>query len=407
MDDIIISSENKDSHLKDVEAVFSKLQEYGLKLRKNKCKFFLSSVEYLGYRIDADGIRPLEEKVAAIKDAPAPTNQSELRSYLGLLTFYSRFLKDLSTVAAPLNELLGKKPWHWSHKEQNAFQMTKNLLLNSDALIHYDPTKQLYLQCDASAYGVGVVLSHRIDNIDRPIAFASRSLSQAQKKFSQLEKEGLAIIFGFRKFKEYVFGHRFIIITDHLPLISLFSLSKPFPQHAAARIQRWILELTSYDYGIEYRRTNEHGNCDALSRLPLPKYVNDGEGEVHALFFNDIVDTAVTSKNIRFQSSRDKLLSEVIVYVMHSDWPVHISNAIQPYFQRRNELSTVQGCLLWGRRVIIPSSLRSRILDELHESHMGIVRTKSLARSYVWWPNIDRDIEDLCNRCAVCLSTRK
>lgn len=405
LDDIIVASSTADEHLRQLEKVFSTMQKYGLRLRESKCQFFQTSVEYLGYHIDREGIRPLDEKLKAIKEAPRPRNQSELRSYLGLLTFYARFLNNLSTVAAPLNKLLGKSPWQWSKTEEDAFENTKSLLLNSKLLIHYDPSKRLYLQCDASPYGIGIVLSHHIDNTDRPIAFASRSLTAAQRNWSQLEKEAFAIIFGLRKFREYIYGNRISIITDHLPLIGLFGSSKPFPERAAARIQRWALELSGYEYDIEYRRSTEHGNCDALSRLPLPQCHNDGEGEVHALLFHDVIDTAITSKRVRIETSRDRILSDVYSFISQG-WPSQVNVELQSYFQHRNELTISQGCILWGRRVIIPCKLRSRILEELHESHMGIVRTKTLARSYVWWPNIDKDVEQMCNSCAVCQQQR-
>lgn len=405
LDDIIIASTSESEHLNQLHTVLSKLQSAGFRLRREKCSFFQTSVEYLGYHIDDRGLKPLEDEVKAIKAAPVPRNQGELRSYLGLLTFYSRFLKNLSTVVAPLNKLLGKVPWRWTTEENSAFQKSKDLLLHSDLLIHYNPSDMIFLQCDASAYGLGVVISHRVDGHDRPIAFASRSLTTAQKNYSQLEKEALSIIFGLRKFREYLFGNRFTIITDHQPLLGLLGPGKPFPEKAAARIQRWALELSSYDYSLEFRATTKHANCDALSRLPLPDHIKDGENEVHSLFFAEVSDTALTSTRVKVETGRDLLLSQVLTFIS-SGWPQNVPEDLKPYHLHKDELSVVQGCLLWGRRVVIPFSLRSRVLQELHETHMGIVRTKALARSFVWWPNIDKAIAQLCNSCTTCQMVR-
>ena len=171
---------------------------------------------YLGHRIDNIGLHPLPEKVEAVQRAATPTDTVRLKSYLGLLTFYSKFLPDLSTVAAPLNRLLSPKvSWQWTDKEESAFIATKHLLLSSKVLVHYDPDRELYLQCDAFSYGVGAVLSRRCQGEDGPIAFASRSMTPSQKKYSQLDKEALAIHFGLRRFHQYLYGRHFTIITDH------------------------------------------------------------------------------------------------------------------------------------------------------------------------------------------------
>ena len=405
LDDLIIFGSSLEDHLKNLEAVFDGLRSVGLKLRRDKCEFLRKSVSYLGYQIDESGVHPTEGKVEAIVRAPAPSNAKELRSYLGLLSFYSRFLPNLSTVAASLNRLLGDVPWIWSEDEQQAFENTKHLLLSSQLLVHFDPEKELYLQCDASAYGVGVVLSHRIEGRDRPIAFSSKSLTQAQRNYSQLEKEGLAIIYGLRRFHHYLYGRTFTIITDHKPLLGIFGEKKLLPDRAAARVQRWALELACYSYRLQFRRTEDHGNCDALSRLPQLSTIEDADNVVHSLFLDEVVDSTVTAKTIGRETTANGILQRVRDYVI-SQWPVTIDRDLQPYKDRENELSVCQGCLIWGNRVIIPPSLRSQVLRELHEGHLGIVRTKALARSYVWWPNLDKDIENHCASCETCLQTR-
>ena len=225
-----------------LEVVLQRLEEANLRLNFGKCFFLRPKLEYLGHVIDAQGIRPTEEKTQAIRDA---TNVTELRSFLGILNYYGKFLPNLSTKLYPLHTLLGKKTkWVWDKPQQDAFQMAKEALQANPLLVHYDPSKPLILACDASQYGIGTVLSHIMDNgEERPIAYSSRTLNAAEKRYSQLEKEGLAIVSGVKFFHNYIYGRHFTIQSDHKPLSFLFHENKGIPQHASARVQRWALTL--------------------------------------------------------------------------------------------------------------------------------------------------------------------
>ena len=211
------------------------------------------SVTYLGYRIDANGLHPVHEKMKAIQDAPEPRNVTELKSYLGLLSYYSRFLLNMSSNLAPLNQLLHKQAeWVWEGKEKQAFQLSKQLLLSSQTLAHFD--LDIVLTYDASAYGIGAVLSHRLsDGTEKPVGFASRTLSTVEKKYSQTEKEDLAYIFGVNGFRSFLYGHCFSLITDHKPLQSLLGENKPVPVQGSGRIQCWALTIASFEYILEFR----------------------------------------------------------------------------------------------------------------------------------------------------------
>ena len=183
LDNILISGANEAEHLQNLEEILQRLQTRGIKVRLDKCRFLQQSVEYLGLKIDATGLHPTPNKIQVIVDAPEPSNLSELKSYLRLLNYYGRFLSNLSTMVQPLNQLLCKgQRWSWSSECAKAFQDTKQALVDSPAFVHYDATKPLQLACDASSYGVGAVLSQFDDDgMERPVAFASRSLSTAEK----------------------------------------------------------------------------------------------------------------------------------------------------------------------------------------------------------------------------------
>ena len=222
----------------------------------------MPSVEYLGYKITEKGLQLTAEKVAAVQSAPAPQDISQLKSFIGLVNYYGKILPDLSTVLSPLYRLLQKEDkWCWGKEQQIAFEKVKSLLTSDHLLVHYDPDQELILACDASPYGVGAVLSHQgEDGQEKPIAFASRTLAKAEKNYSQLEKEGLAIVFGVKKFHPYLFGRHFVILSDHKPLRHLFKEDSATPVMASAHIQRWALLLEGYDYTIEYKP----GACHAM-----------------------------------------------------------------------------------------------------------------------------------------------
>ena len=183
LDDVLVTGKTTDDHLKNLGEVLAKMQSVGIRLNKKKCHFLLPEVEYLGHKISSEGLHPSEEKVHALKNAPKPTNVSQLKSFLGLVNYYSKFLPNLATTLAPLYKLLQKKSsWKWGSKQDEAFHTVKEQLSSSSVLTHYSPDLKLVLSCDASPYGVGAVLSHQFDDdSDRPIAFASRSLSPAEK----------------------------------------------------------------------------------------------------------------------------------------------------------------------------------------------------------------------------------
>ena len=240
------------------------------------------------------------------------------------------------------------------------------------------------------------------DGTDQPIAYASRSPSKAEKNYAQLEREGLALIYGVTKFHKYVYGRVFAVITDHQPLLGLGAISVM----SSARIQRWGLTLAKYQYHLCFRPGRKIANADGLSRLPVDAAPTEVPvpSEV-VLSMTTLEKSPVTAAQVATWTRRDPLLSAVVRFVQQG-WPDSLGEEYAVYFRRKEELSVQAGCLIWGSRVIIPTPGREAILSELHECHPGIVRMKAVALSFVWWPRINYKILAKVRAGQVCQQQR-
>ena len=409
IDDILVTGTTENEHLNNLAQVLERLESAGMRLKREKCAFLLPSVAYLGHIISEEGLRTADSKVRAIVDAPEPQNVGELRSFIGMVNYYGKFLPDLATLLSPLYRLLRKYArWRWRRRQRVAFRRVKDLLRSGRVLTHFDDKLPLVLACDASPYGLGAVLSHRMPNgEEKPVGFASRTLTKAEKNYSHLDKEGLAIVFGVRKFHQYLHGRSFAIKTDHKPLTHIFSESRGTPTMASGRIQRWALILGGYDYTIQYKEGSKMANADALSRLPLKTTMEEVPRPPELVHLVDFLDsTPLSHTQIKLWTDHDPILSRVKKWVQ-TGWPARVKDEFEPYFRRRDELSLEGGCVLWGNRVVVPGKGRKRALSLLHDSHPGIVHMKSLARGYLWWPGMDREIESCVKQCVTCQSSRK
>ncbi len=232
IDDILVTGSSEDEHLSHLESVLHKLKVAGMRLKKKKFLFMAPEVEYLGHLISQKGLQPTKEKVKAIAEVPRPHNVSELKAFLGLLNYYGKFLPNLATTMAPLYQLLHKTTvWKWGATQEKAFGAAKELLQSPQLLVHYDCVKDLVLTCDASPYGVGAVLAHRqADGTEQPIGYASRTLAPAERRYTQVDKEGLAILFGVKKFNRYICGRDSPYIRTTNPLCISSIRQKPFHQ---------------------------------------------------------------------------------------------------------------------------------------------------------------------------------
>ena len=388
LDDILISGADSNTRSATVNRVLAVLSKHGVRLLREKCKFGVSQVTYPGHMIYAEGLHPLSEKITAIQSAPAAKNLTQLKSFLGMLQFYNRFLHNLATLAAPLYSLFRKgATYRWGKPQQESFNNAKECFISPRVLIHFDQKLKVILSCDASPTGVGAVMANELSDVSEcPVAYASRSLSETEQIYAQIDKEALSIIFAIKRLHQCLFGVSFTIITDHKPLLGLFGSNKVIPAMSSSRMQRWTLMLSAYDYTTEDRSGIKNSNANALSRLPMQNTVDESEVKIPGyvvLVLDYLNQQTTTAAQIRNHTRRDPTLAKVLKHVQPGWHEGSFPTPVKPYANRKLELSVDNGCVLRGAGVIIPTSLRSVVLIELHEVHTGVVQMKSLARSFV------------------------
>ena len=336
MDQILQGMDKVRCHRDDIlililDEVLTRLEKHGILAKRSKCEFMVLSVEFLGYRVDREGQHPTDEKIPPIKGALSSKNVAELRSSLGLLNYYGNFIPNLSTLLQLLHELPRKGvKWAWTEESEKAFVCSKSELVTDKVLVPYD---EKILACDASPYGVGVVISHVMDDgEERPIAFASRTLTKSERNFLQIEKEALGIVFGVRQFQRYLYGRTFHLLTDHKQLVTILGPKTAVPTLAAARMQRWAVILQAYNYQAEYPSSAEHANADALSRLPCD--ISPMKEEAEMFIFSGLDELPVDSKDISMHTWRDPVfgpsvlnfhcIARVLEYTLVG-WPNHVT----------------------------------------------------------------------------------
>ncbi|XP_047533388.1 uncharacterized protein K02A2.6-like [Vanessa atalanta] len=430
LDDVLCTGRDAEQHKQRLTAVLQRLEDAGLTIQASKCEFFKHELCYLGHIIDKNGVRKSPDKVKAILEVSKPENVTQLQSFLGLTNYYRNFIPEAASILYPLYNLLHKNvKWEWTSIHEDAFNKIKKLMATDKYLAHFDPHATLILTVDASPVGLGAVLSQiGQDGIERPVSYASRTLNAAEKKYAQIQKEATAIIFGVRRFHQYLYGRSipFILRTDHKPLLTIFGPYRGIPEVSANRLQRYAIFLSAYNYRIEYVKSSDN-SADFLSRAVLDtgnttgvgrrgtreavhrvRTLTDESEDDHATYVHFVLDGSlpVTSYDLQRETDNDAILNKVKFYIFKG-WPRKVRDLqLKPYYNVRLQLSFEKGILLRGHKVVIPTSLRDTICKELHSSHFGVVKMKAEARKRFWFPGIDGVIERLAAACSVCAALR-
>ena len=411
MDDIVIASVDLPSHERTVREVLQRCKETGLTLGMAKCQFGLPQLVFIGELITKDGVKPDPDKIKAVHDMERPKCVKDVERFLGLVNYLARFIPDMSTIAAPLNQLRNKNTeWIWESTQEIAWKKLKDVVVSSPVLQFFDPRKEIKISSDASQSGLGAVLLQLHDDKWLPVAYASRSMTTAETRYAQIEKETLAMTFACERFDQYIYGGQFLIETDHKPLVSIFQ--KPL-NDCPARLQRFRLRLQKYDFTMIYTPGHKMFVADTLSRsLPKGQVASsetdqDIEGVVAAVM------ASLPISDDRLDEIRDVMQSDMILQLLKrtilEGWPGERKNCpveIVPYWNFRDELVVMNDLIFKGSRVVIPYQLRSLMLKKIHEGHLGREKCKRRARQVLFWPGMNTDIDNLVESCSICLSHR-
>ncbi|UYV71980.1 K02A2.6-like, partial [Cordylochernes scorpioides] len=379
LDDVIIFSEDLHSHLNRLKTILECLKTAGLTLNASKCRFAYTKLLILGHVVSNEGIAPDPEKIISIRKFPTPRTVKDVRAFLGLCSYYRRFIIEFSKIALALQILTRKNhSFAWGKEQELSFNSLKNKLISPEVLIHYDPNKPIGLHTDASDQGLGAVLVHLDENTkERPISYASRTLQKAETNYSTTEKECLAIIWAIKKFRPYFYGRKFTIYTDHHSLCWMAKMKNP-----AGRLARWSLELQEYDFAIKYKSGKTHLDADGLSRCPIPDRIistinyEEHDYDSYIKKIDNLVNQNPNSYGENFTKFKEKLF-------------------------KKNPSVTGDPWLL-----IVPKNKQKELLENMHDhptsGHMGIKRTYNRLKSKYFWPSMLKTVEEYVFSCPGC-----
>lgn len=404
LDDIIVFGKTKEEHDRRLRKVRDTLEGKGLKLNDRKCVIGRQEIKFLGFHISGQGYRPLESKIGAVQNFRRPETPDEIRGFLGLVNFCSSFIPGLSQLSEPLRKLTrSSEKFEWTDVQERSFCEIKRLMGDAKTLGIYDTDAPTRVIADAGPDAVGAVVVQKGPSGWRPIGYASKSLSDPETRYSQTEKEALALVFACERFHLWLYGIEFELVTDHKALEYLFTpKSKP-----NARIERWILRLQPYSYKIKYEKgcTNI---ADPLSRLVKVATKQEKE-EVNRIDYvyaiaRESVPKAMSLSEIDCESQKDVTLIEVRHAVNTGKWDTLKNTRFKLL---KDELCVYKNIVLRGTRIVIPLSLRNKVLGIAHEGHPGIVAMKNRLRSKVWWDGMDKDAEKCVKSCHGCQLVQK
>lgn len=390
IDDLLVVAENWETHLERLELVAKSLRKANLTINVDKSKFAMRTIKYLGHVVGNGEIKPDPSRVECITNFPVPTTVKQVRRFLGMAGWYQRYIHGYSAIAASLTDLLKKADrFQWTPEAQQSFDALKSSLTTAPVLTHPDFDKHFYIQCDASMSGVGGVLFQIVGDEEHPIAFMSKKLNSAQKNYSVTELECLAAILSVEKFRCYVEGMPFTIITDHASLKWLMS-----QKDLTGRLGRWSLKLQGFDFNIEHRKGSANVVPDALSRI------DELVGVVGKPL--DLTDSS-------FQSDEyEKLKTTIRDHQMELPDVEIRGNVIYKRTQFRTGVEVVDSSTVW--KVWVPEPLRQQIITESHQpamaSHGGTEKTIDLVRRYYYWPGLSREVREYISRCDTCKETK-
>jgi len=428
LDDVIIFGKTFEEMIQNLRKVLSRLREVNLKINPNKCVLFSQKVKYLGHIISSEGISTDDDKIAAVSNWPIPQNKKHLRSFLGLCSYYRRFVKSFSILAKPLYTLTeNQTKFVWNEQCEAAFIQLKRALTSSPILSLPKGEGELVLDTDASNFGIGAVLSQKQDGLEKVISYFSRVLNRAERNYCVTRRELLSIVESIKAFHHYLYGRKFLVRTDHASLKWLLSF-----KDVEGQLARWTEKLQQYDFEITYRKGKLHANADGLSRRPCANAQCGYCARVEmkeTLKQEKPVARMVLAENNLVDWRQEQLLDpETSVFLVGKEiderpaWQEIASKgtAAKVYWSYWDSLEVQSGVLYkrWESpnlknivvQLIVPKTRIKQILEEAHDSpsggHFGINKTLEKIRKRFYWASCKQDVEEWCKSCKVCLARR-
>lgn len=402
LDDILIHGRDAEEHDSRLREVLQKMETTGLRLNE-KCIFRQSTIKFLGYSISAEGIVPDSDNVEALLKLPPPQNLTQLRSFLGMAGFYLRCIPRYAELVEPLRQLLRKDvTFTWGDREQQAFENLKSAINDTSPLALFDPSGKTVVMTDASNYGVGAVLAQETSSGLKPIAFASSTLTDAQRNYSTGDKEALACVWAVEKWRVYLWGRHFTLMTDHSALVSL--LGRSDSTRRSMRVARWAERLSNFSYEVVYKKGCDNVVADAFSRLPIPENTCeaiDTDNELIVSLVEEIM-APIEANELREATNADSTLSGVLNNLCKPNFKKLLLSGLSPFQAISEELTVVDGVLMRGERVVVPEGLRARLLAAAHQNHQGVSRTYAGLKMRFWWPKMHDEVEKFVRECHIC-----
>lgn len=399
-DDIIVAGKDEQEHDMLMKRVIKRAKQYNVKFNPSKLQYKVKEVRYLGQIYSGEGVKPDSEYVKAILALETPNNKKELLRLLGMANYLIKYIPRLSEIVSPLRCLIKNNvEFLWTSEHTKAFNKLKVVISNLPTLKIFDPKLPVVIQCDASQSGLGGCLLQ----LGQPIAFCSRSLSDSETRYAQIEKEYLAICFSLNKFHQFIYGKSIVVESDHKPLIGVQEkdISK-----ISSRLQRMKLKILKYKFKIKYIPGSKMYISDLLSRSYIKDKVNDDPDlkEIVHCIEAEIPISVNRMEDIREKTERDMNLKLVKKFCSEG-WPnkKQLSDGeIKMYYKICNDLVVKNGIVFFGERICVPKTLRLYMLQQLHKSHFGMEKTKRRARKLFYWPGMTTEIENFIAKCRVC-----
>ena len=380
LDDLLVPSTDVKSGLNILEIVLKKLQSENLKLNMSKCSFLQNRITYLGYEISSDGIQPSELKLKAVSEFPIPKNVHDIRQFIGLCSYFRKFIKNFALLAQPLTNLTKKKfEWVWGSEQLNSFEKLKKCLCTKPILALYDAALPTEIHTDACKLGIGgILMQKQNDGTLRPVMYFSRVTSKEETMYHSYELETLAVVESLRRFRVYIVGKHVKVVSDCTAVRATLTKRDILP-----RIARWWLLIQEYDISVEYRPGDRMKHVDALSRNPVDS-INVNRLEISDWFYT--------------VQCQDEKLKSIIDELNNGSASLEVSNNFTVIDDRLYRKT------LNGNRLVVPNLARWKIVQMHHDDigHIGIERCNSVIKDTYWFPKMSRFIKKYVRSCLHC-----